>query len=40
MPTIHYSNERKCVAVRPKSISIHHIARMNREYLKASFSGE
>jgi succinate dehydrogenase / fumarate reductase iron-sulfur subunit len=33
------SNERECEAVCPKSISIHNIARMNREYLKASFSG-
>ena len=40
MPIIHCSNEREYEAVRPKSISIHHIARMNREYLKASFSGE
>lgn len=40
MPTIHCSNEKECEAVCPKSISIHDIARMNRKYLKASFSGE
>ena len=34
------SNERECEAVCPKAISIRHIARMNREYLTASFSGE
>lgn len=34
------SNERECEAVCPKAISIRHIARMNREYLSASFSGE
>jgi len=34
------TNERECEAVCPKAISIRHIARMNREYLSASFSGE
>lgn len=34
------SNERECEAVCPKAISIRHIARMNREYLMASFTGE
>ena len=34
------SNERECEAVCPKAISIRHVARMNREYLTASFSGE
>lgn len=34
------SNELECEAVCPKGISIRHIARMNREYLMASFSGE
>ncbi len=34
------SNERECEAVCPKAISIRHIARMNREYLRASFSEE
>lgn len=34
------SNERECEAVCPKAISIRHIARMNREYLSASFLGE
>ncbi|NNF98440.1 MAG: succinate dehydrogenase/fumarate reductase iron-sulfur subunit [Desulfobacteraceae bacterium] len=31
------SNERECEAECPKEISITHIARMNREFLKASF---
>ena len=31
------SNERECEAVCPKSISITNIARLNREFLKASF---
>ncbi len=31
------TNERECEAVCPKGISIRNIARMNREYLKASF---
>jgi succinate dehydrogenase / fumarate reductase iron-sulfur subunit len=30
-------NERECEAVCPKQISISHIARLNREFLKASF---
>jgi succinate dehydrogenase / fumarate reductase iron-sulfur subunit len=34
------SNERECEAVCPKAISIRHVARMNREYLLASFLGE
>lgn len=34
------SNERECEAVCPKGISIRHVARMNREYLTASFTGE
>ena len=34
------SNERECEAVCPKAISIRHVARMNREYLLASFFGE
>ena len=34
------TNERECEAVCPKAISIRHIARMNREYLSASFLGE
>jgi succinate dehydrogenase / fumarate reductase, iron-sulfur subunit len=34
------TNERECEAVCPKGISIRHVARMNREYLAASFSGE
>jgi succinate dehydrogenase / fumarate reductase iron-sulfur subunit len=34
------TNERECEAVCPKAISIRHIARMNREYLTASFLGE
>jgi len=34
------SNELECEAVCPKAISVRHIARMNREYLTASFSGE
>lgn len=33
------SNARQCEAVCPKSISIDHIARMNREFLRATFSG-
>lgn len=32
------SNERECEAVCPKSISIRNIARLNREYLRASLS--
>jgi succinate dehydrogenase / fumarate reductase iron-sulfur subunit len=31
------SNERECEAVCPKNISIRHIARLNREYIKAAF---
>ncbi len=34
------SNERECEAVCPKEISITHIARLNREYLKAGFFSE
>jgi len=34
------SNTRQCEAVCPKAIFSHNIARMNREYFKASFSGE
>lgn len=34
------TNERECEAVCPKSISIRHIARLNREFLKAAFSAE
>ncbi len=32
------SNERECEAACPKAISIRHIARLNREYLKAALS--
>ena len=32
------SNERECENVCPKGITIRNIARLNREYLKASFS--
>jgi succinate dehydrogenase / fumarate reductase, iron-sulfur subunit len=31
------TNERECEAECPKEISIVHIARMNREYIKAGF---
>jgi succinate dehydrogenase / fumarate reductase iron-sulfur subunit len=31
------TNERECEAVCPKGISIRNIARMNREFVKASF---
>jgi len=31
------SNERECEATCPKNISIRHIARLNREYIKAAF---
>nr|MBF0222547.1 succinate dehydrogenase/fumarate reductase iron-sulfur subunit [Desulfobulbaceae bacterium] len=31
------SNERECEAACPKNISIRHIARLNREYIKAAF---
>ena len=34
------TNERECEAECPKEISITHIARMNREFLKASFSSK
>ncbi|MDP1572421.1 MAG: succinate dehydrogenase/fumarate reductase iron-sulfur subunit [Vicinamibacterales bacterium] len=34
------SNEGECEAVCPKEISISNIARMNREYLKATLAGE
>ena len=34
------SNHRECEAVCPKEISITHIARFNREYLKAEFASE
>jgi succinate dehydrogenase / fumarate reductase iron-sulfur subunit len=34
------SNEKECEAVCPKEISITHIARLNREYLKAGFFSE
>ena len=33
------TNERECEAVCPKGISIRNIARLNREYLRASFLG-
>ncbi|MEN8198931.1 MAG: succinate dehydrogenase/fumarate reductase iron-sulfur subunit [Thermodesulfobacteriota bacterium] len=33
------TNERECEAVCPKGISISNIARMNREYVRASFTG-
>ena len=33
------TNERECEAVCPKGISIRNIARMNREFVKASFLG-
>jgi succinate dehydrogenase / fumarate reductase iron-sulfur subunit len=32
------SNERECENVCPKGITIRNIARLNREYLKASFT--
>lgn len=34
------TNERECEAACPKAISIRHIARLNREYLKAALTGE
>lgn len=34
------TNERECEAACPKGISIRHIARLNREFLKAAVSGE
>lgn len=34
------SNERECEAACPKNISIRHIARLNREYIKAAFLGD
>jgi succinate dehydrogenase / fumarate reductase iron-sulfur subunit len=33
-------NHRECEAVCPKEISIRHIARFNREYLRAALLGE
>ncbi len=34
------TNERECEAACPKGISIRHIARLNREFLKAAVTGE
>jgi succinate dehydrogenase / fumarate reductase iron-sulfur subunit len=34
------TNERECEAACPKAISIRHIARLNREYLKAALTSE
>jgi succinate dehydrogenase / fumarate reductase iron-sulfur subunit len=34
----HCSNQGECEAVCPKQISVKHIARLNREYLKALLS--
>lgn len=34
------SNQYECEAACPKEISVEHIARMNREYLRASFLEE
>ena len=34
------TNERECEAACPKGISIRHIARLNREYIKAAFLAE